>query len=279
MPTRFAPSPTGHLHLGHAFSAITAWNISQKTDKKFILRIEDIDLQRCKVDYEKKIFDDLEWLGLKWEKPVIRQKNRFNSYREAIDILNNKNLIYPCSCTRKDINEALSAPQNNKIPKIYTCACRNRSMSEATKTDNIRINIDKSINYLKKLNHKFLVFVDDYYQQNLINIPFESQHLQEDIIVARKEIGTSYHLSVVVDDAFQDITHVVRGADLFSSTPIQRLLQELLELPQPLYHHHRLILDEDGKRLAKREASTALSILRESGVKPIELKRSLDLIN
>jgi len=279
LPTRFAPSPTGHLHLGHAFSAITAWNISQKTDKKFILRIEDIDLQRCKVDYEKKIFDDLEWLGLKWEKPVIRQKNRFNSYREAIDILNNKNLIYPCSCTRKDINEALSAPQNNKIPKIYTCACRNRSMSEATKTDNIRINIDKSINYLKKLNHKFLVFVDDYYQQNLINIPFESQHLQEDIIVARKEIGTSYHLSVVVDDAFQDITHVVRGADLFSSTPIQRLLQELLELPQPLYHHHRLILDEDGKRLAKREASTALSILRESGVKPIELKRSLDLIN
>ena len=279
MPTRFAPSPTGHLHLGHAFSAITAWNISQKTDKKFILRIEDIDLQRCKVDYEKKIFDDLEWLGLKWEKPVIRQKNRFNSYREAIDILNNKNLIYPCSCTRKDINEALSAPQNNKIPKIYTCACRNRSMSEATKTDNIRINIDKSINYLKKLNHKSLVFVDDYYQQNLIKIPFESQHLQEDIIVARKEIGTSYHLSVVVDDAFQDITHVVRGADLFSSTPIQRLLQELLELPQPLYHHHRLILDEDGKRLAKREASTALSILRESGVKPIELKRSLDLIN
>ena len=279
MPTRFAPSPTGHLHLGHAFSAITAWNISQKTDKKFILRIEDIDLQRCKVEYEKQIFDDLDWLGLTWEKPVIRQKNRLNSYREAIDILGNKNLIYPCSCTRKDINEALSAPQNNKIPKIYTGACRNRSMSEATKTDNIRINIDKSINYLKKLNHKSLVFVDDYYQQNLINISFESQHLQEDIIVARKEIGTSYHLSVVVDDAFQDITHVVRGADLFSSTPIQRLLQELLELPQPLYHHHRLILDEDGKRLAKREASTALSILRESGVKPIELKRSLDLIN
>jgi glutamyl-Q tRNA(Asp) synthetase len=279
LPTRFAPSPTGHLHLGHAFSAITAWNISQKTDKKFIIRIEDIDFQRCKVEYEKQIFDDLEWLGLTWEKPVIRQKNRFNSYREAIDILGNKNLIYPCSCTRKDINEALSAPQNNKIPKIYTCACRNRSMSEATKTDNIRINIDKSINYLKKLNHKSLVFIDDYYQQNLINISFESQHLQEDIIVARKEIGTSYHLSVVVDDAFQDITHVVRGADLFSSTPIQRLLQELLELPQPLYHHHRLILDEDGKRLAKREASTALSILRESGVKPIELKRSLDLIN
>ena len=122
-------------------------------------------------------------------------------------------------------------------------------------------------------------FVDNYYQENLFNISFASKHLQEDIIVARKDIGTSYHLSVVVDDAFQNITHVVRGADLFNSTPIQRLLQELLELPQPLYHHHRLILDEDGKRLAKREASTALSILRESGVKPIELKRSLDLIN
>ena len=279
MPTRFAPSPTGLLHLGHAFSAITAWNISQKTDKKFILRIEDIDLQRCKVEYEKQIFDDLEWLGLTWEKPVIRQKNRFNFYQKAIDILNNKNLIYPCSCTRKDIAEALSAPQSNKTPKPYPGLCRNRSMSELKTGDNIRINIDKSINYLKNTKLKSLSFVDNYYQKNLINISFASKHLQEDIIVARKDIGTSYHLSVVVDDAFQNITHVVRGADLFNSTPIQRLLQELLELPQPLYHHHRLILDEDGKRLAKREASTALSILRESGVKPIELKRSLDLIN
>lgn len=279
MPTRFAPSPTGYLHLGHAFSAITAWNISQKTDKKFILRIEDIDSQRCKVEYEKQILDDLEWLGLTWVKPVIRQKNRINFYKEAIDILNNKNLIYPCSCTRKDINEALSAPQGNKTPKPYPGLCRNRSMSELKTEDNIRINLDKSINYLKNIKLKSLSFVDNYYQKNLFNISFASKHLQEDIIVARKDIGTSYHLSVVVDDAFQNITHVVRGADLFNSTPIQRLLQELLELPQPLYHHHRLILDENGKRLAKREASTALSILRESGVKPIELKRSLDLIN
>ena len=152
-------------------------------------------------------------------------------------------------------------------------------MSELKTGDNIRLNIDKSINYLKNIKLKSLSFVDNYYQENLFNISFASKHLQEDIIVARKDIGTSYHLSVVVDDAFQNITHVVRGADLFNSTPIQRLLQELLELPQPLYHHHRLILDEDGKRLAKREASTALSILRESGVKPIELKRSLGLIN
>ena len=152
-------------------------------------------------------------------------------------------------------------------------------MSELKTEDNIRINLDKSINYLKNIKLKSLSFVDNYYQKNLFNISFASKHLQEDIIVARKDIGTSYHLSVVVDDAFQNITHVVRGADLFNSTPIQRLLQELLELPQPLYHHHRLILDEDGKRLAKREASTALSILRESGVKPIELKRSLDLVN
>ena len=279
MPTRFAPSPTGHLHLGHAFSAITAWNISQKTDKKFILRIEDIDLQRCKVEYEKQIFDDLQWLGLTWKKPVIRQKNRIKFYREAIDILNKKNLIYPCSCSRKDITEALSAPQGNKPPKTCPGLCRNRSMSEIKKNDSIRLNILKSIIYLNKLNLNSLTFVVNYYQKNLINVSFESKHLQEDIIVARKDIGTSYHLSVVVDDAFQDITHVVRGADLFNSTPIQRLLQELLELPQPLYHHHRLILDEDGKRLAKRKASTALSILRESGVKPVELKRSLDLID
>ena len=279
MPTRFAPSPTGHLHLGHAFSAITAWHISQKTDKKFILRIEDIDLQRCKVEYEKQIFDDLKWLGLTWEKPVIRQKNRIKFYRKAIDILHKKNLVYPCSCTRKDISEALSAPQGKKTSKTYSGLCRNRLMSEIKENDNIRINIDKSIDYLMKFKLKSLSFIDNYYQKKLFNIPFTSKYLQEDIIVARKDIGTSYHLSVVVDDAFQNITHVVRGVDLFNSTPIQRLLQELLGLPQPLYHHHRLILGEDGKRLAKRNASTALSVLRESGVKPIELKKSLELIN
>ena len=279
MPTRFAPSPTGLLHLGHAFSAITAWNISQKTDKKYILRIEDIDLQRCKVEYEKQIFDDLKWLGLTWEKPVIRQKNRIKVYGKALDILDKKNLLYPCSCTRKDISEALSAPQGKKTSKTYSGLCRNRSMSEMKENDNIRINIEKSIDYLMKFKLKSLSFVDNHYQKKLFYIPFTSKYLQEDIIVARKDIGTSYHLSVVVDDAFQNITHVVRGVDLFNSTPIQRLLQELLGLPQPLYHHHRLILDEDGKRLAKRKASTALSVLRESGVKPIEIKNSLDLIN
>ena len=279
MPTRFAPSPTGQLHLGHAFSALTAWEIAQKTDKRFILRIEDIDYQRCREEYEFQIYDDLKWLGISWETPVLRQKNRTNSYQQAIDILKEKDLIYPCRCTRSDIITALSAPHEASSFKTCPNLCRNRLMDDITKDDNIRLNVTKSINYIKEFKSKSLSFMENFYNNKLNKISLTSEYLQEDIIVARKDIGTSYHLSVVIDDAFQKITHVVRGSDLLNFTPIQRLLQEILDLPQPFYHHHTLIFDENGKRLAKRETSTTLSELRKNGTKPIDIKRQFDLIN
>ena len=279
MPTRFAPSPTGQLHLGHAFSALTAWEIAQKTDKRFILRIEDIDYQRCREEYEFQIYDDLKWLGISWETPVLRQKNRTNYYKQAIDILKEKDLIYPCCCTRNDIITALSAPHEASSFKTCPNLCRNRLMDDITKDDNIRLNITKSINYIKEFKSKSLSFMENFYNNKLNKISLTSEYLQEDIIVARKDIGTSYHLSVVIDDAFQKITHVVRGSDLLNFTPIQRLLQEILDLPQPFYHHHTLIFDENGKRLAKRETSTTLSELRKNGIKPIDIKRQFDLIN
>jgi len=279
LPTRFAPSPTGQLHLGHAFSALTAWEIAQKTDKRFILRIEDIDYQRCREEYEFQIYDDLKWLGISWETPVLRQKNRTKYYKQAIDILKEKDLIYPCCCTRNDIITALSAPHEASSFKTCPNLCRNRLMDDITKDDNIRLNVTKSINYIKEFKSKSLSFMENFYNNKLNKISLTSEYLQEDIIVARKDIGTSYHLSVVIDDAFQKITHVVRGSDLLNFTPIQRLLQEILDLPQPFYHHHTLIFDENGKRLAKRETSTTLSELRKNGIKPIDIKRQFDLIN
>ena len=272
MPTRFAPSPTGFLHLGHAYSALTAWEICQKNDKRFILRIEDIDYQRCKPEYEQSILQDLQWLGIKWEEPILKQNTRLSTYKEVIEILLNKNLLYPCSCTRKGINQALLAPQNASPTTNYPGTCRLRLMSEKNKTDNIRLNINKAMCYIKNLNHKNLTFTDNFYKNIKHQINENSPYLQDDIIIARKDIGTSYHLSVVVDDAYQDITHVVRGDDLLHSTPIQRLLQAILELPEPMYHHHKLIKDNNDNKLAKRLLSKPLRSYIKEGLTITELK-------
>ena len=272
MPTRFAPSPTGFLHLGHAYSALTAWEICQKNDKRFILRIEDIDYQRCKPEYEQSILQDLQWLGIKWEEPILKQNTRLSTYKEVIEILLNKNLLYPCSCTRKGINQALLAPQNASPTTNYPGTCRLRLMSEKNKTDNIRLNVSKAMCYIKNLNYKNLTFTDNFYKNIKHQINENSPYLQDDIIIARKDIGTSYHLSVVVDDAYQDITHVVRGDDLLHSTPIQRLLQAILELPEPMYHHHKLIKDNNDNKLAKRLLSKPLRSYINEGLTITELK-------
>lgn len=272
MPTRFAPSPTGFLHLGHAYSALTAWEICQKNDKRFILRIEDIDYQRCKPEYEQSILQDLQWLGIKWEEPILKQNTRLSTYKEVIEILLNKNLLYPCSCTRKGINQALLAPQNASPTTNYPGTCRLRLMSEKNKTDNIRLNVSKAMRYIKNLNCKNLTFTDNFYKNIKHQINENSPYLQDDIIIARKDIGTSYHLSVVVDDAYQDITHVVRGDDLLHSTPIQRLLQAILELPEPMYHHHKLIKDNNDNKLAKRLLSKPLRSYINEGLTITELK-------
>ena len=276
MPTRFAPSPTGFLHLGHAYSALTAWEICQKNDKRFILRIEDIDYQRCKPEYEQSILQDLHWLGIEWEEPILKQNTRLSTYKEVIEILMNKNLLYPCSCTRKGINQALLAPQNASPTTNYPGTCRLRLMSEKNKTDNIRLNVNKAMRYIKNLNNENLTFTDNFYKNIKHQINENSPYLQDDIIIARKDIGTSYHLSVVVDDAYQDITHVVRGDDLLHSTPIQRLLQAILELPEPMYHHHKLIKDNNDNKLAKRLLSKPLRSYINEGLTITELKNKFN---
>ena len=276
MPTRFAPSPTGFLHLGHAYSALTAWEICQKNDKRFILRIEDIDYQRCKPEYEQSILQDLQWLGIEWEEPILKQNTRLSTYKEVIEILLNKNLLYPCSCTRKGINQALLAPQNASPTTNYPGTCRLRLMSEKNKTDNIRLNVNKAMCYIKNLNNNNLTFTDNFYKNIKHQINENSPYLQDDIIIARKDIGTSYHLSVVVDDAYQDITHVVRGDDLLHSTPIQRLLQAILGLPEPMYHHHKLIKDNNDNKLAKRLLSKPLRSYINEGLTITELKNKFN---
>ena len=277
MPTRFAPSPTGFLHLGHAYSALTAWEICQKNDKRFILRIEDIDYQRCKPEYEQSILQDLKWLGITWEEPVLKQKDRLSTYKEVIEILSYKKLLYPCSCTRKDINQALLAPQNTSPITNYPGTCRQRLMSEKSKTDNIRLNTGKAMGYIKNSNQNNLTFTDNFYNKIRHQINENSPYLQDDIIIARKDIGTSYHLSVVVDDAYQDISHVVRGDDLLYSTPIQRLLQAVLELPEPMYHHHKLIKDNNDIKLAKRLLSKPLRSYINEGLTITKLKNKFNL--
>ena len=276
MPTRFAPSPTGFLHLGHAYSVLKAWEICQQNDKRFILRIENIDYQRCKPEYEQSILQDLQWLGIKWDEPILKQNTRLSTYAEVIEILINKNLVYPCSCTRKDIHQALLAPQNTSSITNYPGTCRLRLMSEKDKTDNIRLNVGKAMRYLKKLNNKNLTFTDNFYKNIKHQINENSPYLQDDIIIARKDIGTSYHLSVVVDDAYQEITHVVRGDDLLDATPIQRLLQAILGLPEPMYHHHKLIKDNNDNKLAKRLLSKPLRTYIDEGLTITELKNKFN---
>ena len=276
MPTRFAPSPTGYLHIGHAYSALTAWDISTRSDGKFILRIEDIDYQRCKEKYEKSIFQDMEWLGMIWLKPVINQKNRLMYYKQAIEILTKKNLLYPCSCSRKDLNTALLAlsHENDQVNCLHTC--RKRLMAGRTHNDNIRLNIDKAKIYIKNLKYKNLTFIENFDHNYTRIVELGSQFLQDDIVIARKDIGTSYHLSVVVDDAYQNITHVVRGNDLLNSTPVQRLLQIILKLPEPRYHHHKLITDDKNSKLAKKQQSKSLRSYIEEGLTLKTLKKQFN---
>ena len=262
--TRFAPSPTGFLHLGHAFAAMYAYRAAT-TNGKFLLRIEDIDLYRCKKIYEENIYIDLDWLGIKWEKPVLKQTNNKKEYSEAIYELDKLGLVYPCFCSRskvnKEISYSLSAPQS-KIYKTYSGRCRSLSSKEIEerKKNNekfcLRLNMTKAIDYCGKS----LTFFEKKLGEVKIN-----PSIFGDIILSRKDINTSYHLSVTIDDSTQGISLVTRGKDLFESTYIHRLLQCLLNLSTPKYDHHNLILDNNGKKLSKRDSSISIKSIRETG--------------
>ncbi|MCL7409969.1 tRNA glutamyl-Q(34) synthetase GluQRS [Marivivens donghaensis] len=280
--TRFAPSPTGPLHLGHAFSALIAWDRAQANGGQFLLRIEDGDTTRCRPEWEALIYEDLHWLGLSWPEPIARVTDRIPLYDAARDRLQNLGLLYPCSCTRKDIQSAFSAPQEG-VPIgpdgiVYPGTCRSKSMSEASSNDAIRLNMAAAIAHLGDVSHLFYTETGPF---ETGNHALSAQHLIEnvgDIVLFRKDTGmAAYHLSVVVDDAAQNVTEAVRGADLIEATVIHRLLQALLDLPTPLYHHHDLIRDADGKRLAKRTDAKAISKFRAEGATPDDIRAMVGL--
>ncbi|GKY87629.1 tRNA glutamyl-Q(34) synthetase GluQRS [Sinisalibacter aestuarii] len=277
MITRFAPSPTGLLHLGHAFSALTAWDMAQAASGQFLLRIEDIDRPRCKPDFEQAIYDDLHWLGLTWPMPVMRQSDRLPDYAAALDRLTAMGLTYPCSCSRADIRAALSAPQEGAQGPdgpLYPGTCRGRPMESRQPGDAIRLDMAKATALTGPIT---VTETGPGFHGIREHEPADMVDTIGDVVLARKDIGTSYHLAVVVDDAAQGITHVVRGEDLFAATPIHVLLQRLLALPTPTYHHHRLIRDEAGKRLAKRDDARAIRHYRAEGRSPAEIRALVGL--
>ena len=269
---RFAPSPTGYLHLGHAYSAMTAWRSTNTHNGKFHIRIEDLDSTRSKSQYTQAIFDDLSKLGINWNIPVVYQSERYTVYEDYLSKLIAMELCFPCKCTRKDIKDSLEAPNAPLISEgqklLYPGTCRNRSFDEMNKGDAVRLNFSKVIEYFGGLSHFPTLEIRELGQSHSGVHDVSPEYFQEnfgDIVLARKNIGTSYHLAVVIDDAFMGITNVTRGEDIFDSTFIHRLLQELLGLPVPTWSHHGLIRDENGKRLAKRSPSFTLRSLWDQG--------------
>lgn len=275
--TRFAPSPTGPLHLGHAFAALTAARLADPG--QFLLRIEDIDRSRSRPEYEALIAEDLHWLGLDWPLPVMRQSERLAAYQTALDRLADLGLTYPCRCRRADIRAALSAPQEGAAPigpdgPVYPGTCRHRRMDEAGPDDAIRLDAARA---LEHLGLGEIAFLDEDIAPGLPHRLSAQDFIAGvgDVVLARRGMGTSYHLSVVADDAAQGITLVTRGKDLVDSTWIHVILQKLLQLPTPRYHHHRLIRDAQGKRLAKRDDARALQLFRDEGVSAAQIRREL----
>lgn len=263
--TRFAPSPTGWLHLGHAFAAFIAWEEAQKRNGRFLLRLEDIDGARSRPEYEQGIVEDLRWLGLTWEEPVRKQSEHFAEYRAALQQLQSMGLLYPCFCTRKEIQEEIArAGQAPHGPDevLYPGTCKKLSPFD------VESKLTEGRDYAMRLNlpKAMALAGGDFIWEDLECGRFVADPTPlGDVVLARKDTPTSYHLAVVVDDAAQGITLVTRGEDLLSATPLHRLLQALLNLPVPQWKHHRLIADEQGKRLAKRDHARALRTLREEG--------------
>lgn len=279
--TRFAPSPTGPLHLGHAYSALLAQDMARACGGQFLLRIEDIDQSRSRLKWEQQIYDDLRWLGLDWPEPVLRQSERLNRYGTALDRLTRMGLTYPCSCRRADIEQAAGAPQEG-VPqfgpdgRIYPGTCRTRPMSEATDTDVIRLDMEKATALLNTPLPSFHEAGAAFAGVHPLD-PTALTQTVGDIILVRRGMAASYHLSVVVDDFDQGITHVIRGEDLFEATQIHVLLQSLLKFPTPDYHHHHLIRDDTGKRLAKRDDARAISKYRAEGLSPQDIRQLVGL--
>jgi glutamyl-Q tRNA(Asp) synthetase len=281
---RFAPSPNGYLHLGHAFSALLNYDLAQQTGGRFLLRIEDIDSSRCRPEFEVTLRDDLTWLGIKWEEPARRQSEHFELYAEAVEKLRQEGLIYPAFESRAEISRLVARagasglwPRDPDGAPLYP--------GTPLPPDEQEERIRAGDPYALRLNM-------DVARARVGALTWEEQgkgpggetgqvaarpEAWGDVILARKDTPTSYHLSVVIDDALQGVTDVVRGRDLFWATSVHRLLQDLLGLPAPVYRHHALILDAEGQKLSKSSASVAIRELRAAGETPADIRRMVGL--
>lgn len=291
---RFAPSPNGDLHLGHALSALVGYRAAKAAGGRFLLRIEDIDVGRTRPEFVDGIFADLTWLGLAWEEPVLFQSSRFDAYREAAAKLEAMGVLYPCWATRAEIEAAVAADtataRDPDGAPIYPCLWKGRSRSDVAAMRAggapfaLRLDMDAACALAQRqLDGASLTFTE-LGRPDAVPGPdaapaIVTAHPERwgDAVIVRKDVPTSYHLAVVVDDAWQGVTHVTRGRDLYAATDLHRLLQALLGLPEPVYHHHRLIVDDSGRKLAKSARDTSLRSLREAGATPADIVRLVGL--
>ena len=283
---RFAPSPNGYLHLGHAFSALLNFELARQSGGRFLLRIEDIDATRCRPEFEAAIYEDLAWLGISWESQVRRQSEHLSDFREAVDKLSGRGLIYPAFESRAEIARLVTEretaapwPRDPDGAPLYPGAAKSFSAPARRQL------IEQGLPYALRLDMAAacaqapdLSWIEQGEGPDG-ETGFVAARPQAwgDVILARKETPTSYHLSVVIDDALQGVTDVVRGQDLFWSTSVHRLLQTLLGIPQPAYRHHRLIVDDSGQKLSKSTRATALRELRREGAAPNDIRRLVGL--
>lgn len=274
--TRFAPSPTGLLHRGHAFSALTAHDAARAANGVFLLRVEDIDATRCRPPFEAALYEDLAWLGLAWEQPVRRQSEHLMDYQAAIEHLAGRGLLYRCFRTRKEIAQGIAGAPHGTMDTWRGAAlpgaeeARRLAAGEAFAW---RLSLDAALAQAGPLT-----FLEEGAGPNgETGLITARPELGGDVVLARRDVGVAYHLAVTLDDALQGVSHVIRGQDLFEATHVQRLLQALLHLPTPVYRHHRLLIGPDGKRYAKRDHAQTLAELRAAGVTPGELRAEMDL--
>jgi glutamyl-Q tRNA(Asp) synthetase len=283
---RFAPSPNGYLHLGHAYSALLNYDMAREFGGRLLLRIEDIDAARCRPEYEAAIDEDLRWLGISWHQPVRRQSEHFVDYQAAIERLEAERLVYPSFESRREINALVvererhgAWPRDPDGVPLYPGRARKLPAAERERRRRagepfaLRLATDAAVARAGVLTWSE-TGSGPQGQRGLITA---TPQRWGDVVLARKELPTSYHLAVVVDDALQGVTNVVRGQDLFWATAIHRLLQALLGLPEPVYHHHRLILDADGRKLSKATQATSLRELRAAGATAADIRRMVGL--
>ncbi len=277
--TRFAPSPTGRLHKGHAFSALTAWSAARASGGRFLLRIEDIDPTRCRPEYEAAILEDLAWLGLEWEQPVRRQSNHLSDYAAVVEALDRRGLLYRCFRTRKQVLDAIGDAPHGPVEAARPGphpADEEAALLAEGRPFAWRLSLDRARDQLGDRAWEALSFVEEGEgpggERGLIRARPETAG---DVVLARKDAGTAYHVAVTHDDALQGITHVIRGQDLFEAAHIQVLIQTLMGWPTPVYRHHRLLAGPDGRRYAKRDRSVTLADIRAAGVSAAALRSEL----